>query len=322
MYSKVLAALLIGAVLLQQTTAASAPAPQASQATEEQDTPEALAALEARLAENDEIDERAVNFLNVKNWNEKTIDNKYDPDDLPALAYALDQIYTGNAASFKKMVRLQLYLYQKFEDEGDDNDKYTFNVAYYFLKMKKDKQYSNLSSDLKSKLNEYISYLPPSLDFFFFQPSFCLLNRKYLQYVYATETPIDSQRDHIFVFKSNNINANQRPWMTKVSDVSTNRQTKLKITLKQNKSKRVAYLERGNYGGKKNLVAAWHSSFQEPDNYEWNVSLYQNQLIFSQNGRVICASGSTYDQNRRYVQGVAGNGLNAPECQWYAKRCP
>uniref|UniRef100_A0A0A1WG40 Protoheme IX farnesyltransferase 2 n=1 Tax=Zeugodacus cucurbitae TaxID=28588 RepID=A0A0A1WG40_ZEUCU len=328
MLSKVIVAIFVVTAILQQATAANLPEPQDTpNAQEAQDAPNTRAAEEppnSFEARADEIVERALNFLNVKNWNEKAIDNRYSAEDATALAYALNEIYTGTAASFKKMVKLQLYLFKKFEEAGDVNDKYLFNVAYYFLKIKQNQHYASLSNALKRELNDYISYLPPSLDHLFFQTKFCLMNREHLNYMYATDTPIDRQRDYIFVFKNANVNNNKRAWTTKVTDVSTSRQTKLKFALKHNQSKRVAYLERSNYKGKSNMVAAWHSSFQQPSNGEWNVALHQNQLIFSQNGRLICADGSIYDRNHLYVlgQGGNGNGKDAPECQWYAKECP
>ncbi|XP_039956913.1 uncharacterized protein LOC120772390 [Bactrocera tryoni] len=320
MLSKVSAAILILTIVLGQAAAAPQDAPNPV------DTVDAPASPEARASNIDEsdIEERALNFLNVNNWNEQAINSRYTGADATALAYALDRIYTGTAASYKKMVKLQLYLFQKFDDAGDVNDKYYFNVAYYFLNIRKNKYYYSLTNEQKRKLNDYISYLPPSLDFIFFQPNFCLMNRKYLQHMYAADRAIDGQRDYVFVFENNNNNVNKRPWTTQVSDVSNDRQTKLKFTLKHNQSKRVAYLERNSYNGQSNMVAAWHSSFQQPNNADWTVELYQNQLIFKQNGRLICASDSMYNNNRRYVfgQGGKGNGKNAPECQWYAKECP
>lgn len=329
MLSKVNAAVFVLTVILYQAAAANLPEPQdlpnpqdVVDAVDTVDTVDAVDAPNSLEVRASDIDERASNFLNVKNWNEKAIDNRYNGEDATALAYALNNIYTGTVASFKKMVKLQLYLFQKFDDAGDVNDKYTFNVAYYFLNIKKNQYYASLSNNLKRKLNDYISYLPPSLDFLFFKPNFCLLNRKYLNYIYATDTTIDGQRNYIFVFKNNNNNLYQRAWTTKFTDVSSNRQTKLKFTLKHNQSKRFAYLERNSYNGKSNMVAAWRSSFQQPSNSDWNVALHQNQLIFSQNGRHICADDSLYDRNRRYVLGLGGNGKDAPECQWYAKECP
>lgn len=319
MLSKVCATFLIIAAILYQAAAANLPEPQ-----DAPNSPDAVNAPNAPEDRASDIDERALNFLNVNNWNENAIDNRYNGEDANALAYALNKIYTGTAASYKKMVKLQLYLFQKFDNAGDVNDKYTFNVAYYFLNIKKDQYYSSLTNALKRRLTEYISYLPPSLDFLFFQPNFCLLNRKYLNYIYATENAIDAQRDYIFVFKNDINNVYKRAWTTKVTDVSTNRQTKLKFALKHNASKRFAYLERNSYRGEANMVTAWHSSFQQPSNADWNVALYQNQLIFTQNGRLICAGDSLYDNNRRYVFGLGGNGNgnDAPECQWYAKECP
>ncbi|XP_017473223.1 PREDICTED: uncharacterized protein LOC108364153 [Rhagoletis zephyria] len=313
---KVFAAVLVATAILHPAIAASL--------AESADAPEAPNSLEVvPLARAVEIDERAKNFLNVKNWNENAIDKRYSAEDLPALAFALNNIYSGDAASFKKMVTLQLYLFGKFDDKGDVNDEYVLNVAHYFAQIKKNKLHSKLSSNLKNTLNDYIGYLPPSLDYLFFQSSFCLLNRKHLKYLYTTDMHIDSQRDYVFIWdKDSSNNQNKGAYTTTVNDVSSNRQTKLKFTLKNVKSKRYAYLERNSYNGKRNLLASWHAVNQKPSNAEWTVSLYQNQLIFSQNGRVICASDSLYDQSRRYVYGLDEDGEDKAACQWYAKDCP
>ncbi|XP_054736540.1 uncharacterized protein LOC129243503 [Anastrepha obliqua] len=321
MFSKVFAAVLVAVAILHQ--AASASVPDSPDSPDIPDTPEAREApnsLDAPLEPAAEIEGRATNFLGVRNWNENAIDKRYSVSDLPALAFALDNIYNGNFESFKKMVNLHLYLFKKFDDNGDVNDKYTFNVAYYFSKIKNNGFYSSLTNSVKRTLNNYISYLPPSLDFLFFQSSFCLMNRKYLTYSFASDMHIDQQRDYVFVWNNNN---NQKvAWTKELSDVSNNRQTKLKFSLKNLKTRRYAYLERNSYAGKTNLLTVWRSSNGKPSHADWTVSLYQNQLIFSQSGRVICASTSLYDQSRRYVYGMDKNGEDVPACQWYAKECP
>ncbi|XP_067633167.1 uncharacterized protein [Eurosta solidaginis] len=305
MFIKLLAAIFVAAAILHATTGASL--------TDETQDNESLAK-SARYGHNDY----------VRNWNQDDIDDEYDVYDLPKLAFALNKINKGDSQFFKKMVKLQIYLYKLFNDNNDVNHEYVFNVAYYFSKIKNDAFYAKLSSSTKSLLNDYIdNYLPPSAKTLFFDNSFRLMNREYDdKYLYTSNEKIDSARHYVFLSTKDNFNQNGKSeWTTTLKDASTNRHTNLKFTLQSVKTKHYAYVERNSYKGHRNLLASWNSS-DKPSNADWTVTLYQDQLIFSQNGRVICASDLLKSDSRRYVHGEDENGEAVAACQWFAKECP
>ncbi|XP_037950865.1 uncharacterized protein LOC119681678 [Teleopsis dalmanni] len=252
------------------------------------------------------------------------IDKVYNwqPSDVLAIRlWRLNQF--SDRISFSIRVQAQLYLYYKFNSRGDVNDDYLLIFGYNMQQIHNDPRQNQLEANLKRRLNNAKSSLPSALQYFYLKPNFCLYNKGRKEYIYTTEgMEIDGERRFIFNWVDPSYVDDHGKWRANLTDVpKPNGGVKLKVALLSIKFYMYMYLEKdlGNY---MDVVAAWRTGSAPATSY-WNVELVNNELIFSQDGKLMCASDRLYDKDRRYVKAFDHSAYSYSDqvCQWIAGEC-
>lgn len=102
------------------------------------------------------------------------------------LQLAILRIYEkGDPKLFEIMVNIQLEFFTN-EDHFFDSTEVgrSLNFAYILHKIHSDAHYRGLKASLQSRVNSAIQLLPQKFTFLFFEDHFCLLNHKYLHFIY------------------------------------------------------------------------------------------------------------------------------------------
>lgn len=269
-------------------------------------------------------------------------------DYLPAniLFQQLWHIYKQcDPATFVAMVRAQLSLFwQHNMNEYPDHD-YLLKAANGFYRIKNSVLYSSLNGRTQLLFERALKSLPNSLHHLFGQRDFCLMNRKYQEILYQSESDeFIANQDIRFAFT----------WhLTKRYHEANNKITPifedLNITLGEEEPNSSYTNNKANDLGfvpstlNVALFSKYFNSFYsrwpfydhkiggnkteltefmwQQDLNLWTVQLIEDDhLVFSQNQYVMCAT-LFYDNKRRFVYGLKNRTGLDMECQWSAGKC-
>ncbi|XP_037819356.1 uncharacterized protein LOC119608871 [Lucilia sericata] len=277
----------------------------------------------------------------------RVIQKLYDSVPAHILFLQLWQIYNKcDPSTFVAMVRAQLSLFWLHNmNEYPDND-YLLMVANGLYKIKNYYLYNSLNTRTQVLFERAMKSLPNSLHNLFGHQEFCLMNRKYQEMLYQTNSDEFVTNQEIrfaftwhFMKRYNDGKGKIKPVFDYfnltsfgededddlIEDQETTDLVGIPSTLtialyskhfKNFYSRWPVYDQK--IGG--NLSGIPEFTWQQ-DYHVWSVKIVDDdQLVFFQNQYVMCAT-SFYDNKRRFVFGVKNRSLLDTECQWSAGKC-
>lgn len=183
------------------------------------------------------------------------------------------------------------------------------------------KKPANMSLCLKTSIISVLTQLPNNLKHIYFK-NFCLLNVKYLNYIYtATEAKVDNSSRYIWLWHKNKSMDSTGYIEAKFQEFDSTREEKLKVRLMGTRYKMYYYMMNST-----NMVAGWEPSNgigETPINSIWSIDFLNDELVLiSQNDFYMCAE-ENYDKERRYIRGRNKSNASSrnSECQWRLGNC-